>query len=145
MKIMEIHLFILNTDIFFGQQGRATFGVIIISGFLHTEHIFSNSIFAKNNRYLFTIDNSLQHGYLKKGKSDEKDCGQRHPKPCKWDQSNGGCKPGPSEAAYLKLSPSEAEFGFKSPELSRVEFAFRVRQKLPSATPLFLIFEANTS
>ena len=38
---------------------------------------------------------------------------------------------GPSEAAYLKLSPSEAEFGSKSSELSRVEFAFRVGQKLP--------------
>ena len=50
---------------------------------------------------------------------------------------------GPSEAAYLKLSPSEAEFGSKSSELSRVEFAFRVGQKLPP--PLFLIFEANTS
>ena len=40
-------------------------------------------------------------------------------------------KAGPSEAAYLKLSPSEAEFGSKSSELSRVEFAFRVGQKLP--------------
>ena len=45
-------------------------------------------------------------------------------------------RPGPSEAAYLKLSPSEAEFGSKSSELSRVEFAFRVGQKLPPSPPL---------
>ena len=40
------------------------------------------------------------------------------------------CWAGPGESAYLKLSPSEAEFGSKSSELSRVEFAFRVGQKL---------------
>jgi hypothetical protein len=45
--------------------------------------------------------------------------------------------PGPSEAAYLKLSPSEAEFGSKSSELSRVEFAFRAGQKLPPLPPSF--------
>ena len=40
--------------------------------------------------------------------------------------------PGPSEAAYLKLSTSEAEFGSKSSELSQVEIALRVGQKLPN-------------